>query len=381
MNCKDYFNTSISQVIEHQTHTGRGHQHGVGWARNLSPSVVQLFHRLQKEDAHQLGRGDLEPVVAIGRASITVSTMPEDIVQQFPKLSLLQATEAGRLALAHQWHHCTESCESSVFPGQLCNKFFPQLPSLFPLVATTPLLGKEGQQRLEAIYEIHTRMQNLLRNRNLTQEEDSVASLLNLLKSLANPPEPLPNEEGFTWHSVVFPNGSQLQRFLFDCQPYGRTPGDVLLLSLYHMSLLTRRHAKYIPVRSVADVCIAKYNPIVLLATHANMEVDLILHTPAVWFKYMTKTGASQSSLKSSQSQLSSRGDNINGLRVSEMIEAKKREVTLGENFCLLDPQLSLASSNVTTKYVNTKFYPAGVDVGGVLQKPNQAVVMNYTSR
>ena len=95
----------------------------------------------------------------------------------------------------------------------------------------------------------------------------------------------------------------------------------------------------------------------------------------------MTKTGASQSSLKSSQSQLSSRGDNINGLRVSEMIEAKKREVTLGEAFCLLDPQLSLASSNVTTKYVNTKFYPAGVDVGGVLQKPNQAVVMNYTSR
>ena len=381
MNCKDYFNTSFSQVIEHQTHTGRGHHHGVGWARNLSPSAVQLFHRLQKEDAHQLGRGDLEPVVAIGRASITVSTLPEDIVQQFPKLSLLQATEAGRLALAHQWHHCTKSCESSVFPGQQCNKFFPQLPSLFPLVATTPLLTKEGQQRLEAIYEIHTRMQNLLRNRNVTPEEDRVATLLNLLKRLANPPEQLPNEEGFTWHGVVFPNNPQLQRFLFDCQPYGRTPGDVLLLSLYHMSLLTRRHAKYIPVRSVADVCIAKYNPIVLLATHANMEVDLILHTPAVWFSYMTKTGASQSSLKSSQSQLVSRGDNINGLRVSEMIEAKKREVTLGEAFCLLDPQLSLASSNVTAKYVNTKFYPAGVVAGGVLQKPNQAVVMNYTSR
>merc|ERR1711978_777993 len=99
------------------------------------------------------------------------------------------------------------------------------------------------------------------------------------------------------------------------CQQYGRTPGDVALLQVYHMSLLTRRHANY--------------NPMIILATHSNMELDLITHTPHVWFSYLTKSGKCQASLKSSQRDLQSRGEQDHAERLAKIAEDKKREVTL----------------------------------------------------
>ena len=368
--------TSFHQVIEHQTHTGQAHHHGVGWARNLTPDVVTLFDKLQNEDAHNMSRSDLEPIAAVGTRSVTVSTDPVTILDQFPNLTASQAAEAGRLATTYQQHQCTaESCSNLVFPGQTCNKFFPQLPSLFPLVAKTPLLTKKGQQRLDDIYAIHTKLQGFLRNSNVPPEEDRVTTLVNLLERLGSPPSALPQGEGFTWQGVVFPNDPELQGLRHECGQYGRTQGEVLLLSLYHVSLLTRRHAKYLPARTVSEVYIAKYNPIVLLATQANMEIDLVLHTPTVWYNYMTKSGTSQSSLRRSLSQLALRGDATNKERVIEMMKEKKREVSLGEVFCRVDPELSLASKNVPVKYVNTNRLSA--HLGG----PLQAVVRDYLAR
>ena len=105
------------------------------------------------------------------------------------------------------------------------------------------------------------------------------------------------------------------------------------------------------------------------------MEIDLVLHTPTVWYNYMTKSGTSQSSLRRSLSQLASRGDATNKERVIEMMKEKKREVSLGEVFCRVDPELSLASKNVPVKYVNTNRLSA--HLGG----PLQAVVRDYLAR
>ena len=341
----------------------------------IPDNQVPISCHLRGQSPGNLSRNDLEPITAVGTKSVTVSTDPVTILDQFPNLTASQATEAGRLAKTHQQHQCTESCLNSVFPGQTCKKFFPQLPSLFPLVAKTPLLTRKGQQRLDDIYAIHTKLQGFLRNNNATHEEDRVTALVHLLERLGSPPSSLPQGEGFTWQGVVFANNPELQGLRHECGQYGRTQGEVLLLSLYHVSLLTRRHAKYLPARTVSEVYIAKYNPIVLLATQANMEIDLVLHTPTVWYQYMTKSGTSQSSLRRSLSQLALRGDATNKERVVEMMKEKKREVSLGEVFCRLDPELSLASKNVPVKYVNTNRLSA--NLGG----PLQAVVRDYVAR
>ena len=90
------------------------------------------------------------------------------------------------------------------------------------------------------------------------------------------------------------------------------------------MSLLTRRHAKYYPKRLVSEVYTVKYNPILLLATEANNKVDIITHSPQVWFGYMAKTGHSQASLKSSQRDLVSRGEVENAEQIAKMVKAEK---------------------------------------------------------
>lgn len=291
------------------------------------------------------------------------------------------ASEVARLAMLHQQHRCTSLCESSVFPGQQCNKFFPRLPSLFCLVARTPFLDKEGQRRLDNIYDIHVKLQNCLRELCIGPEHNNTATLVSLLEKVANPPETLPNDAGFTWGGVAFPNGPVMQYVHQRCQQYGQTPRDVVLLKVYHMSLLTRRHAKYFPKRSVSQTYIGNFNPIILLATQSNIDVDIITHTPQVWFSYMTKSADSQTSMKSSHRELEKRGEHACALRLMEMMEAKKREVMLGEVFCLIDPQLSLVSSNVTVKFVMTKCHPAGTEDRCVLARQDQAVVINYASR
>ena len=339
------------------------------------------MHKLQNEDAFQLSCTDLEPVVAVAKGAVTVSTKADDILLQFPKFTRARAEEVETLVLRHQQHHCTPLCENSVFPGQKCNKFFPQLPSLFCLMARTPFLDKAGQRRLEDIYEIHVNLQKKLRSVIIPPGQDNTTSLVTLLDTLADPPKHLPNDGGFSWHGVIFPNGPVLDMFHQRCLSYGRSPGEVDLLCVYHMSLLTRRHAKYYPRRLVSEVYIVKYNPILLLATQANNEVDIITHSPNVWFGYMAKTGDSQTSLRSSQRELISRGEIETGAHIERMIEAKKREVALGEVFCLIDPEMNLASSNATVRYVLISYHPAGVDTGGVLVHPNQAVLVNYSSR
>ena len=370
----------VVQVIEHQAHTGRPHHHGVGWARNLPPATSTLFERLQKGNAYQLQPEELQPVIDVAKAAITVSTVEEDILLQFPKLRRSLAKEVARLAILHQQHRCSNLCQSSLFPGQECNKFFPMLPSLFCLVARTPLLDKTGSKRLEDIYAIHVRLQKLLRELSIGPHHSSIAILLSLLKKLGEPPSSVANGGGLTWCGVTFPDGPVMEYVHQQCQEFGESPQDLALLKVYHMSLLTRRHAKYMPKRSVSEVYTAKYNPIILLATKSNIEVDVITHTPHVWFSYITKSADSQTSLKTSQEELVSRGEDDTAAHIAKMVDAQKREVTLGEAFFLLDPHLSLASSNVTVRFVATGYHPIGAELG-VLMRPDQAVVVNYASR
>ena len=352
----------------------------MAWSRNLPPDVSNLLHRLQQEDAYQLGIAQLEPILAVAKAAITVSVDVNDILQQFPKLTSSLAAEVARLALSHQRHHCTSQCESSLFPGQNCQKFFPRLPCLFSLVARTPLLNKTGRETLDNIYAIHVKLQGILRSLDPGPQHNNTAALVSLLEKVADHPQPLPDEGGFTWAGATFLNGPVMQYTRQKCEQYGQSLKDIVLLTLYHMSLLTRRHAKYLPKRSVSEVYVANYNPILLLATQSNLELDLITHTPHNWFSYMTKSGNCQTTMQIIQRELEE-GEHIHARHLAQMTIDKKREVTLGEAFSLIDPHLSLFSSNVSVKFLVTGYHPVGVEHGEVLKSPQQSVVVNYVSR
>ena len=349
--------------------------------KNLPESTTQLISKLQQENAFALTSSQLAPVVAVGRSALTVSTTADDILSQFPQLSPVQSDTVARMSLSLQQHSCSDRCTNHGIPGQVCKGFFPQLPSLFSLVARTPLLDDPGKERLSTIDGIHTRLQELLRTHTMARQEDNIATLLSLLRQLGEQPVALPDQSGYSWQSLNFASSPDLQAVLLKCEEFSDKQDDIALLGLYHLSLMTRRHAKYYPARRVSEVYTVKYNPLVLLATEANCEVDLLLHTPHTWFDYMTKTAVNQGMLKNSQKEVFERGDVDISATLECLVENKKREVTLGEAFFLLDPQLKLSSTNVDVKWVSTGYYPMGEDAPGVLKRAAQSVVLNYCSR
>ena len=85
--------------------------------------------------------------------------------------------------------------------------------------------------------------------------------------------------------------------------------------------------------------------------------------------------------MRRSQVEIAAMGDVDNSSKLERLIQAKKREVTLGEAFFLVDPQLHLVSSNVEVKWICTSCLPLGSDDQGVLKRKDQSVVLNYMAR
>ena len=175
---------------------------------------------------------------------------------------------------------------------------------------------------------------------------------------------------GYTWAGTTFPIEPQLTRLINDCRTLEVGESGAVILALYHYSLMLRFHSKFIPIRTVHEVWVASYNPVVLLAWQANMELELVLHTPVKLFRYVAK-GSRQQSLKAAISELGRRngkGDERAAERLEEAIEAGKREVPMAEALIRLDSTLSLSTSFPTkVAWVNT----ALGEGGQVIPAPN----------
>ena len=182
--------------------------------KNLPETTSQLIGKLQREKAFELTISQLEPVVAIAKSALTVSTSADDILSQFPQLTPEQADKVARMAFSLQQHSCSDGCKNHGIPGQVCKSFFPQLPSLFCLVARTPLLNDPGKERLQAIDGIHTRLQKLLRSHTMSSQEDNTATLLSLLRQLGEQPVTLSDHSGFYWQGLNFPRTPDLKTVL-----------------------------------------------------------------------------------------------------------------------------------------------------------------------
>ena len=332
--------------------SGLQHSHGLGWRRDADTgpgSLSSLLKRLQKGDG-DLTWEERGRVVDLGVGAITVTTSVTVLRRQFHQLTQQEADNVVRLARSVQVHRCSHHCSSSRSPDQQCGQFFPRPPSLLPLLAMRPALETDEQKvRLEALESISKKMQELLRNLPvpLQAEEDPVASLLSLVRQVAAPPVLQPGG-AYYWARVCFPPGQELEHLLQVCGTLATTQEDVVLLGVYHCSLLDRRHAKFLPVRRVGECWGVSYNPWVLMSAKSNVEVELVTHTPQRLYSYLTKGATSQTILEMAD-EVESRG----GSRMGDMAEQIRlvteegwREVSLLEAFYRLDPSLHLYNSN-----------------------------------
>ena len=302
-------------------------------------------------------------VVRLGESAITVTTEIDSLLYQFPDLTLELSQQVVQLVLTFQVHTCTHSCTKRCPEGQECRHFFPRPPSLFTLLATTPNLETPtAKDRLEAVEAMLERLQGLLRDQpDISHpggmEEDPVAALVSLLHQVADPPQPL-GEGYYSWAGMVHGPGEELENLLLRCGAHTKSPLEALLLAIYHCCLLPRRHAKLILVRNVSEVYIVNYNPWALLAWEANMELEIITHTPSSVYGYVSK-GSGQKSLYTAITELRARGsprDLLAARRLEKVVEQGQREVTLGEGMFRMDHRLSLSasSSSAMVIFVNT---------------------------
>ena len=339
--------------VTESSKSGLPHSHGLGWRREAdtgADSLSSLLGRLQK------GMGDLTweervRVVDLGVGAITVTTSATALQQQFNRLTQQEAEDVVELAKRVQVHHCSHHCTSSGPNGKQCSQFFPRPPSLLPLLAMRPALETDQQKaRLEALEETSERVQELLRDLPAPLqpvEVDPVASLLALVRHVAAPPVLQPGGS-FYWAGVWFPPDQELEHLLEVCGTMATTREDVILLAVYHCSLLQRRHAKFLPVRRVEECWGVNYNPWVLKSTRSNVEVELVTHTPQTVYSYCTKGATSQTILQMAD-EVETRG----GRRMGDMAEQLRlvtgqgwKEVSLSEAFYRLDTRLHLFNSN-----------------------------------
>ena len=340
--------------VKEASKSGLTHSHGLGWRKEVEQgpdSMSSLLGRLQ-EGAGDLTREEQGRVVELGRGAITVTTSATDLARQFPDFTPQEAEDVVALARRHQVHTCTHHCSGSSHPGQQCSQYFPRPPSLLSLLAMRPpLLTDEQKARLKSLEKIAESVRQLLHGLpdrlQPDQEDDDVASLLSLLHQVADLPVLL-LEGGFFWAGVVFPPSQELDYLLQKFSHLAIPQEDTVLLGVYHCSLLTRRHAKYLPVRSVRECWGVNYNPWLLRKAKSNIEVELVTHTPQALYSYLTKGVTSQTVLMMAE-EVESRG----GGRMADMADQLRlavdegwREVCLTQAFHLLDPGLHLSTSN-----------------------------------
>ena len=335
--------TSWSRVHEISSQSGLPHSHWQCWTR-AGEALSAQFSGLVTGDPTSLSREDLNSLLEVGQAAITVSTTVPTLLQQFPLLTEHQAEEVVRLARKYQKHNCTPHCNSTFPPGQNCNQYFPKLPTLLPVIAN--LKSKD-----KCVSELHENVQALLRQHQSGDQvdENPMVALLELLAQAAAPPVLQPSRS-YLWAGMTIERTLEFEQLLAEVAglPGIATDEQHTLLALWQYTLRFRRHPKFLPVRRVEEAWIVNFNPVLLLHLKTNIELDLVTHTLHKLHAYHGK-GATSQAIGVAAEQLEGRGGARNAAlaEYSRMAsEGHFKEMSLTESFFRLDPRLKLSVSS-----------------------------------
>lgn len=352
-----------SQVVEFQTNTGLPHVHLVGF-KLLPSATLTLLGRLQSGD-YSLTDADVQPILDLARQAVTASTRAADIREQFPTLTEALTDRAAELAVKFQNHTaCTESCLPTTNRfGQTCRHRFPRHPSLFHMVARRPCLDTNQKKKQFRLLEaFHRRVQGQLRHlrgHQVAPDDDTPQALAQLLLLAAGGnPAPMNNQQNtYVWSDLLFQPCEELNLMIERCRTVVPDNEDsCLVLALYHHSLKTRFHSKFVPKRRISEAYIETYNPVLIVAANSNVSTDLVAHSINKLYSYCTKGGSSRTGMLDAAVEVRSRLQQQD-FAVADDLEAMYetwREVTLGEAMCRLDRRLHLTTSNYSVAWVTT---------------------------
>ena len=346
--------------------SGWVHCHGVAWRRHGEAKAD--FAKVHNGEA--LTKDDERHLCNLAATSLSVRLSPTKLKVKFKDLNDQRAEDIIALAKHLQVHTCTAKCDWDD-GREGCYYLFPRLPSEYFLITAVPANGStpfETEERnyfLKECEKIKKSVSETILSLKDSGQLNTTNLLELLLKALGDVDSELPNQGCYRWKEGIFPQGrnfEEWQEIIGSAHPHKAR--HKILFSVYYTALSTATRLspeteslinELVLVRDVYEVYVATYNPFLLEAMRSNMEVNLVLYTPEVVLRYITK------SKKTSGKQLSTvrelRNDDAFANR-SNIINRLKhmREVTEAEAYFRLDPELTLSSTNLSVEWVNTAF-------------------------
>ena len=341
------------QVTEVQTRSSLPHDHSVLWRDDLSEPQQRVLTSMQADHCFMLSPEEVESIVQLGTKASSACLDAVTLRKQFPKLSPGEAQQVVALAKVLQVHRCVPYCQDRVPALEFCKQYFPLMPSLYPHMALRPKLETDQDRHfLLLIQDVWYGLKGLLikdkqQGRDYS-EGGSAASILSLARRWAPDGDPIPMEGGgFFWGGVELADTPWLQWHLAKCGEFTQNEDDRILLGIYHYVTSIRLHAKLILQRKCEEAFVAPFNPLILLTTMANHQIDLVTHTVGQMESYMVKGNGARDGLARTARELEKRGvrGQISAYKLEAKVEAGMCERTLTEAlFTGLDSRLKLVN-------------------------------------
>ena len=352
-------------VKEFGDNSGWVHCHGVAWRRNGEAKAA--FDKVVR--GQPLTKDNERHLCNLAATSLSVRLSASKLKVKFKDLNDRRASDIISLAKRLQVHPCTAKC--SFDDGRDgCYYEFPRLPSEYFIITAVPEQPSTSFEREERVYlitecnKVKKAVSNTILNLNSTGHLQATNLLQLLLQALGDVDSEPSNEGCYRWKGGVFAQGKKFdewQDIIGDEHPH--QDRHKILYSVYYTALSTSTRMstetqalinELVLVRDVSETFVATYNPYLLEAMRSNMEVSLVLFTPEVLLKYITK---SQGRPDSSHIVKRLREDQaISNTRDLSTRIKTMREVSEAEAYFRLDRDLSLSSTNLTVEWVNTAF-------------------------
>ena len=347
--------------------SGWVHCHGVAWRRHGEAKTA--FAKVHNGEV--LTREDERHLCNLAATSLTVRLSPTKLKVKFKDLdNNKRAEDIAALAKHFQVHTCTTKC---VWEDKRegCYYLFPRLPSEYFLITAVPpnVSGtfeiEERSYFLEECEKVKKSVGETILNLKDSGQLHTTNLLCLLLEALGDVDSELPNQGCYRWKGGIFPQGRKFgewQEIIGSEHPHKAR--HKILFAVYYTALSTATRIspeteslinELVLVRDVNEVFVATYNPYLLEAMRSNMEVNLVLYTPEVVLRYITKgkktTGTQLTTIRELKKDdtFANRKDIINRLKYM-------REVSEAEAYYRLDPELTLSSTNLSVDWVNTAF-------------------------
>ena len=198
---------------------------------------------------------------------VSVSLLPDRIVQSFPDMSRERAEDVVKVASEVNIHTCVKiKCEKEGVEG--CIKGYPQCPTTRTVISRLPDFG-QFEEKMMLIAKAKT-VKDKVRDKLIETDNLHGISFIELLIAALGEVVETVDLEGLRIFSVAgqeFKVDERLRKLKSE-SPYRGV--ESVLHAVYSYCLMWDKHSRVVLQREVAEAFVVQYAPYVLEATRAN---------------------------------------------------------------------------------------------------------------